>query len=316
MRYPVSDHCDGERFFNVDPRRREAGDLLKFLRTRAPRKWPVSLPVRPTAPPPARAPAGRIAATFIGQATFLIQTAQSAILTDPVFTTHAGPFGRLGPRRVRRPAHDIADLAAVDVVLLSHNHYDHLQPASLRELDARFGPAFVTTLGNARFLRRIGLRRVSELDWWSRERVGDVEVTCTPAQHFSARGLRDRNRTLWGGFGLTVAGKSIYFAGDTGYCDHFAEIGARLPAIDVAFLPIGAYEPRWFMAPVHANPEESVRMHLDLKARVSVGMHFGTFNLSDEGIDDPVNHLIAARDAARVEPNTFLVPEFGATLIL
>ena len=316
MQYPVSDHCDGERFFNMDPRKRKAGDVLKFLRTRTPRPWPSSVPVAPTAPPPPRAPAGRIAATFIGHSTFLIQTERSAILTDPVFTTHAGPFGRLGPRRVRRAAHAIADLPAVDLVLLSHNHYDHMQPASLRELDARFGPAFLTTLGNARFLRRIGLRRVSELDWWSREQVGDVEVTCTPAQHFSARGPRDRNRTLWGGFGLTVAGKTIYFAGDTGYCGHFVEIGARLPAIDAAFIPIGAYEPRWFMAPVHVNPEESVRVHRDCRARVSVAMHFGTFRLSDEGIDDPVTDLIAARDAAGVEPKAFLVPEFGETLIL
>jgi L-ascorbate metabolism protein UlaG (beta-lactamase superfamily) len=316
MRYPVSDHCDGERFFNVDPYQRDAGDVLTFLRTRAPRKWPPSVPVAPTTPPPGRAPAGRIAATFIGHSTFLIRTERSAILTDPVFTTHAGPFGRLGPRRVRRPPHAIADLPAVDLVLLSHNHYDHMQPASLREVDARFGPAFVTTLGNARFLRRIGLRRVRELDWWSREQVGDVEVTCTPAQHFSARGLRDRNRTLWGGFGLKVAGKTIYFAGDTGYCGHFAEIAARLPAIDAAFIPIGAYEPRWFMAPVHVSPEESIRIHLDLKPHVSVAMHFGTFKLSDEGIDDPVTRLIAARKAAGVEPTAFLVPEFGATLIL
>jgi L-ascorbate metabolism protein UlaG (beta-lactamase superfamily) len=317
MRYPVSDHSDGERFFNVSGQGpRHAGDVFKWWRTRVPRKWPPSVPVARVAPPPARAPAGRIAATFIGHSTFLVQTGRAAILTDPMFTTHAGPFGRLGPRRVRRAAHGIADLPAVDLVLVSHNHYDHLQPASLRELDARFRPAFVTTLGNARFLRGIGLRRVSELDWWSREQVGDVVVTCTPAQHFSARGLRDRNRTLWGGFGLAVAGRSIFFAGDTGYCGHFVEIGARLPAIDVAFIPIGAYEPRWFMAPVHVNPQEAVRIHLDLQARVSVGMHFGTFPLADEGLDDPVKHLLAARDAAGVEPTAFLVPDFGATLIL
>jgi L-ascorbate metabolism protein UlaG (beta-lactamase superfamily) len=317
MRYPVSDHCDGERFFNVGgPQPRGPADLLKWWRTREARPWPASVPVAPAALPPTQAPAGHVAATFIGHSTFLIQAGRSSILTDPVFTTHAGPFGRFGPRRVRRPGHAIADLPAVDVVLISHNHYDHMQPGSLREIEARFHPAFVTTLGNARFLRGIGLRRVTELDWWSHEQVGDASITCTPAQHFSARGVRDRNRTLWGGFGLSVAGKTLYFTGDTGYCGHFVEIGARLWPIDVAFIPIGAYEPRWFMTPVHVNPEESVRIHLDLQARVSVGMHFGTFKLTDEGLDDPVTHLRAARQAAGVEPGAFVVPGFGETVIL
>ena len=171
MRYPVSDHCDGERFFNVDGEQpRGTGDLLKWWRTRVTREWPASVPAGPVPPLPVGAPEGRIAATFIGHSTFLIQTGRSSILTDPVFTSHAGPFGRFGPRRVRPPAHAIAELPSVDVVLVSHNHYDHMQPHSLRELDARFRPAFVTTLGNAGFLHRIGLRRVTELDWWSHER--------------------------------------------------------------------------------------------------------------------------------------------------
>jgi L-ascorbate metabolism protein UlaG (beta-lactamase superfamily) len=317
MRYPVSDHCDGERFFNVGGQPpRGTSDLLKWWRTRVSREWPASVPVPPAPPPPRGAPDGTIAATFIGHSTFLIQAGRSSILTDPVFTSHAGPFGRFGPRRVRQPAHALADLPGVDIVLVSHNHYDHMQPGSLRELDSRFRPTFVTTLGNARFLRSLGLHRVSELDWWSEELIGEVVVICTPAQHFSARGLRDRNRTLWGGFALEVGGKAIYFTGDSGYSGHFVEIGARLREIDVAFIPIGAYEPRWFMAPVHVNPEEAVRIHCDLQARVSVGMHFGTFKLTDEGLDDPVTHLVAAREAAGVAPEAFLVPDFGQTLIL
>ena len=317
MRYPVSDHCDGERFFNVDGEQpRGTGDLLKWWRTRVTREWPTSVPAGPAPRLPVGAPEGRIAATFIGHSTFLIQTGRSSILTDPVFTSHAGPFGRFGPRRVRPPAHAIAELPSVDVVLVSHNHYDHMQPHSLRELDARFRPAFVTTLGNAGFLHRIGLRRVTELDWWSHERIEDVAITCTPAQHFSARGLRDRNRTLWGGFGVRVGGKTIYFTGDSGYCRHFTEIGARLRPIDLALIPIGAYEPRWFMRPVHVNPEEAVRVHLDLQPRISVAMHFGTFKLTDEGFDDPVTDLAAAREAAKVRPEAFLVPRSGETLIL
>jgi L-ascorbate metabolism protein UlaG (beta-lactamase superfamily) len=317
MRYPVSDHSDGERFFNVaGPQARGTADVFKWWRTRVARSWPASVPVAPAPAPGPYAPEGRIAATLIGHSTFLIQIGRSSILTDPVFTTHAGPYGRLGPRRVRRPAHLIADLPPIDLVLVSHNHYDHLQPASLRELDTRFGPAFVTTLGNARLLRSIGLRRVSELDWWSRETIGDVDITSTPAQHFSARGPFDRNRTLWGGFGLRTAGKTVYFAGDTGYARHFSDIRTRLPAIDAAFIPIGAYEPRWFMGPVHVDPAEAVRIHLDLEAKVSVAMHFGTFKLTDEGIDDPIAALIAARQAAGVDARAFVVPEFGATLIL
>jgi L-ascorbate metabolism protein UlaG (beta-lactamase superfamily) len=317
MRYPVSDHCDGERFFNVHgPEPRGPGDLLKWWRTREARPWPASVPVARAPLPPRQAPDGHIAATFIGHSTFLIQAGRSAILTDPVFTSHAGPLGRFGPRRVRRPAHAIADLPAVDVVVVSHNHYDHMQPGSLREIDARFHPAFVTTLGNASFLRRIGLQRVAELDWWSHQQVGDVAITCTPAQHFSARGVGDRNRTLWGGFGLNVAGKTICFTGDTGYCGHFVEIGARLRTIDLALIPIGAYQPRWFMAPVHVNPEEAVRIHLDLQTRVSVAMHFGTFKLTDEGLDDPVTQLVAAKRTAGVEPEAFRVPAFGETLIV
>jgi L-ascorbate metabolism protein UlaG (beta-lactamase superfamily) len=317
MRYTISDHCDGERFFNVNgPQARGGADLIKWWRTRVTREWPAAVPFAAVPPAPREAPDGRIAATFIGHSTFLLQVGRSSILTDPVFTTHAGPFGRLGPRRVRPPAHPISSLPSVDVVVISHNHYDHLQPGSLREIDARFGPAFVTTLGNAGLLRRIGLRRVSELDWWSQEHMGDVAITCTPAQHFSARGLRDRNRTLWGGFGLSVADKTIYFTGDSGYCAHFAEIGRRLRPIDLALVPIGAYEPRWFMAPVHVNPEEAVRIHLDLRARVSVAMHFATFKLTDEGYDEPITALEAAKRAAGVAPETFLVPPFGGTLIV
>jgi L-ascorbate metabolism protein UlaG (beta-lactamase superfamily) len=267
-------------------------------------------------PLPVGAPEGCIAATFIGHSTFLIQTGRSSILTDPVFTSHAGPFGRFGPRRVRPPAHAIAELPSVDVVLVSHNHYDHMQPHSLRELDARFRPTFVTTLGNAGFLHRIGLRRVTELDWWSHARIEDVAITCTPAQHFSARGLRDRNRTLWGGFGVRVGGKTIYFTGDSGYCRHFTEIGARLRPIDLALIPIGAYEPRWFMKPFHMTPEEAVRAHREVGAKVSIATHHSYFRLADDGFEAPARLLADARAAAGVPPEDFRILDVGETAVL
>jgi L-ascorbate metabolism protein UlaG (beta-lactamase superfamily) len=316
VRYPISDHCDGERFFNPGVTTdRGPRDLLRWWRTRMNVPWPPAFGVA-ASPLPAQPPADRVTLTLIGHSTFLIQASGVAILTDPVFTSHAGPLGRLGPKRVRPPSHAIADLPRVDAVLVSHNHYDHLQPRSLREVESRFHPLIVTTLGNRRFLQRLGLRNVVELDWWDRVPIPGGEATCTPAQHFSARGMRDRNRTLWGGFALALGGTTIYFAGDTGYGPIFQEIGRRVPGIDVALVPIGAYEPRWFMSPVHVNPEEAVRIHLDVGARTGVAMHFGTFKLTDEGIDEPVERLALAREAAGLAPGAFVVPEFGRPLVI
>jgi L-ascorbate metabolism protein UlaG (beta-lactamase superfamily) len=262
-------------------------------------------------PPPARVDAGHAAVTFVGHSTFLIRTANTVLITDPVFTTHAGPLGRLGPRRVRPPAIPLGDLPSVDVVLVSHNHYDHLQPSSLRHFRRA---VFVGPLGTARHFPRDSGRAYT-LDWWERARVGGADIFCVPAQHFSARTPWDRNRTLWCGFVVRVDGITIYFAGDTGYSPQFAEIGARLPGIDVALLPIGAYEPRWFMTPAHMNPAEAVRAHRDVNARASVGMHFGTFQLTDEAFDAPVRALEEARAAQGVDPDAFRVLDAGETVI-
>ena len=298
-----------------------------------------------------------MAVTFIGHATFLLRTATTVILTDPVFTSHAGPFGRLGPPRVRPPALDPRTLPPVDIVLVSHNHYDHLQPSSLRVF--RDTATFVAPLGVGRLLDRppdrlrqgyggppklhaeaeggghkkrgSGMlasassqtrvasgvsRTIKELDWWQSTRVGTADITCVPAQHFSARTPWDRNLTLWCGFVVRVDGVALYFAADSGYTPQFREIGERCPSIDVALLPIGAYEPRWFMASVHMNPEEAVRAHLDVRARVSVGMHFGTFQLTDEGIDEPVRAVEQAREAAGVSAGQFRVLDFGESVVI
>jgi L-ascorbate metabolism protein UlaG (beta-lactamase superfamily) len=330
-RFPVSDHCDGDRFFNIDRSAdRSFGDVVRWMRTRVRTPWPERAPAGGYPPPPATVAPGRVAVTFIGHATFLIRTASTVIVTDPVFTTHAGPFGRLGPRRVRPPGLAASALPPVDLVLVSHNHYDHLQPSSLR----RFRTAtFVVPLGLRRLIpspgrlldgpasyafveNQIGRRSHPELDWWQTATVGDAEITAVPAQHFSARTPWDRNKTLWTGYVVKVDGVTIYFAGDTGYSRQFREIAARFPQIDVALLPIGAYEPRWFMIYAHMNPEEAVRAHVDLKARASVGMHFGTFQLTDEGIDEPLRALEDARRAARVDGDAFRVLGFGDSVTL
>ena len=316
--FPVSDHCDGQRFFNpASEQARPIGDVITWQRTREKSAWPEFVPLTPYPPPPAQVIPGAIAATFVGHSTFLLRTANAVILTDPAFTTHAGPFGRLGPRRVRPATPPLENLPVPDIVLVSHNHYDHLQPSSLRRCAQGAEPQFITPLGLGPFVRRLTLQNVIELDWWETADLGDGRtVTCVPAQHFSARTPFDRNRTLWCGFVLRGATETIYFAGDSGYGPHFREIGRRCGPIDLALLPIGAYEPRWFMRPVHMNPAEAVQAHVDIAARVSLGMHFGTFQLTDEAIDEPLLALDRALDERGISDQAFTTLDFGESTVI
>jgi L-ascorbate metabolism protein UlaG (beta-lactamase superfamily) len=307
-----SDHFDGRTFFNPTGAAGQPFSAVPKLLLQPKTRWPghVDQPLRQ---PPERGDAAAVV-TFIGHATFLIQTAAGAILTDPMYSDRAGPLGVFGPRRVRRPAVRIEDLPPVATILVSHNHYDHCDLATLRRLATRFDPAVVTPLGNAALLRSTGLRRVEEIDWWQPASIAPMPIVLTPAQHFSARTPFDRNRALWGGFVVTAAGHRIYVAGDTAYAPFFADIRQRLGPIDLALLPIGAYEPRWFMRDVHMNPEEAVRAHLDLEAARSVAMHYGTFQLTTEGIDEPVRALEAARRARGVPAARFVALPFGGSL--
>ncbi len=263
---------------------------------------------------------GEMAATFVGHSTFLLQFAGGLnALTDPVWSERASPFTFAGPRRARPPALAFDALPPIGVVLVSHGHYDHLDLATLRRLDAKFSPVFVTGLGNRAFLQKRGLRRVEELDWWQSYSFDGgsrgLEITFTPAQHWSARSFK-RNDVLWGGFWLrsTDTQRAVFFAADSGLGRHFQLIRERLGAPDVAFLPIGAYEPRWFMREQHMNPDDAVQAHQTLGPRRSVAMHFGTFRLTDEGVDQPARDLAAALAAHGVPPEAFTVPRFGETL--
>ena len=274
--------------------------------------WPRDIET-PTHRPPTLDGAAA-AVTFIGHSTFLIQTAAGNVLTDPIYSRRAGPFNVVGPRRVRRPAVAFDDLPSIDVVLLSHNHYDHCDVRTLRRLARRFDPLLIAPLGNARLARTAGVRKVEELDWWQPARSSPVPVTATPARHFSARSPFDRNRALWSGFVLEAGGRRIYFAGDTAHATFFPEIPARLGPLDLALLPIGAYEPRWFMQSVHMNPAEAVAAHLALGAPETLGMHFGTFQLTTEGIDEPLRALKDACRARGVEPGRFRTLGFGESM--
>jgi L-ascorbate metabolism protein UlaG (beta-lactamase superfamily) len=276
--------------------------------------WPAHIDVQPRRP--AALEDGVAVVTFIGHATFLIQTRAGHILTDPMYSDRAGPFNVAGPRRVRQPAVAFEDLPGISTVLLSHNHYDHCDLRTLRRLARRFDPLVITPLGNARLVRAAGIRRVEELDWWQAARTSSMSVTLTPARHFSARTPFDRNRALWGGFVIGIDGARLYFAGDSAYAPLFTTIRERLGPIDLSLLPIGAYEPRWFMQAVHMNPAEAVQAHIDLQSALSVGMHFGTFQLTTEAIDEPLRALDEALPVANIPASRFRTLAFGESLRL
>jgi N-acyl-phosphatidylethanolamine-hydrolysing phospholipase D len=250
--------------------------------------------------------------TWVGHSTFVVQLGGLNILTDPHFTSRASPLRWAGPERLAPPGLALKDVPPLDLVLISHNHYDHLDEGSVRELARRHPKAvFVVPLGLRRWLQRRHVKNAVELDWWQAHGGHGFTVTAVPVQHFSGRTATDRNRTLWCGFVVEVAGRKLFFAGDTGYSKDFAEIGKRFGPIDLALLPIGAYEPRWFMRAMHVNPEEAVRIHRDIGSQLSVAMHWGTFRLTEEALDEPPQHLARALAGAGIPPEKFWTLQHG-----
>jgi L-ascorbate metabolism protein UlaG (beta-lactamase superfamily) len=307
-----SDHFNGRTFFNPSGANgqplRQVPRMLRENGT----PWPSRVSVQQRRP--FSIDGSRAVVTFIGHATFLIQTKHGNVLTDPVYSERASPVSFAGPRRVRMPAVSFDALPPVSLVLLSHNHYDHCDLRTLDAIEQAFHPLVVTPLGNGRLLKSAGVRRIEELDWWQDSATSPIPVRVTAAQHFSARTPFDRNRALWGGFMLTIDGRRLFFAGDSGYGRHFVEVRERCRSPDLALLPIGAYEPRWFMKDIHMNPAEAVQAHLDLGAAQSIGMHFGTFQLTTEGIDAPLIALDTARREHRVADTAFRTLDFGESL--
>ena len=307
--YPVSDHCDGVRFFN--PRQdinRSLRELLRWKMGSRPARWPSLVPVAPGKPP---SHAEGITATWVNHSTFLLQTPRGNILTDPVYGERVGPGGLIGPRRAHAPGVAFADLPRIDLVLLSHDHYDHCDLPTLARLFNTHAPAAITPLGNGRLLKAAGWpsEKIIELDWWqSQITTSSLHVTLTPCLHWSNRLQGPRNSRLWGGFFVEAAGVKAHFVGDTGYdAELFTEIRSRLGASDLAMIPIGAYEPRWFMAGQHCDPKEAVQIHRDLGARLSIGMHWGTFQLTDEAREAPPKELGLALAEAGLSPDVFRV---------
>ncbi len=311
---PPTDHFDGRRFFNPNGANGQPLWMVPRLLLTPWTRWPSEVTVEPRRPPNPGPDA--VVVTFVGHAAFLIQVGTTNVLIDPVYYRRASPLPFAGPHRVRAPGVRFDDLPTISLVLLSHNHYDHCDLGTLQLLERRFHPRFVTPLGNGRLLRAAGIPQVEEIDWWETSSTAPLPVTLTPAQHFSARHMFDRNRALWGGFLIEAGGLRILHAGDSGYGPHFREIGARLGPIDLALLPIGAYEPRWFMKDIHMNPAEAVQAHLDLAARQSIAMHFGTFQLTPEGIDEPVRELANALRDRGVLGERFRPLEVGESVRL
>ncbi len=286
-------HFDGKRFVNPGGvKAKGVADVLRWKLTTRGKPWPKWIDDVKPSKPPREAGAGELRLTMINHSTLLIQMRGVNVLTDPIWSRRASPVSFAGPARHRAPGVLFDDLPPIDAVLLSHNHYDHLDLPTLRKLHLRDAPRFVVPLGVAALLRSNGMES-SEMDWWDEGEAAGVRVQCLPAQHFSARSVNDRDRTLWCGYGLRTEVGPVYFAADTGMGEHFDEIRKRWGSPRLALLPIGAYLPRWFMAPIHMSPSEAVKVHELMGADLSIGIHHGTFQLADEGPDDAVRDLVA-----------------------
>ena len=310
---PVSDHFDGERFYNAVPMPDNIGDVLRWRLNSKAEPWPDAVPVTQQAVDSERAEDGQLRATFIGHATVLIQVDGLNIITDPIYAERASPVSFVGPKRVRKPGVAFDDLPPIDLVLVSHNHYDHLDLETLQRFKQRDNPMIVTGLGNDTWLRQRGFDRVAGLDWSQELEHKGIKLTFAKNQHWSARGVNDQRKTLWGGFVIEASEHKVYFAGDTGYGDFFAELGETFGGFDLALLPIGAFQPRWFMEYQHIGPVEAVQAHQDLKARRSMAIHFGTFNLADDGINEPAQQLQQVLSEQQLSTADFWVPVFGAS---
>jgi L-ascorbate metabolism protein UlaG (beta-lactamase superfamily) len=315
---PASDHFDGRMFFNpAGAIGKGALDVIQWRLKGGAAQWPDTVPLPATAKPPERVDGDELRVTFVGHATVLIQTGGFNILTDPHWSERAFFVDWAGPRRVTPPGIAFEDLPPIDLVLVSHNHYDHMDLPTLARLREAHDPLVVAPLGNEHvLLDGHDDLRVHTLDWWQRLDFSDrVRVHVVPVYHWSRRRLFDRNKALWGGFVVETPGGNIYYGGDTGLWDgaYFREARERFGSFRLALLPVGAYEPRWFMKDQHVNPAEAVQIHRLLGAQATLGVHLRTFQLTDEPIDQPEIELAAALREAGVPAEQFFTLPVGGS---
>jgi len=257
-----------------------------------------------------RAARGYRSVTWVGHATVLLQLGPFNVLTDPIWSERASPLPWIGPRRLMPPALRFEQLPEIDLILLSHNHYDHLDAPTVRRIAQRFPAAsWLCPMGLGSLLRSFGVRHLVERDWWESVETLSYTATCVPAQHFSARSMGDRGDTLWCGWTLETDGVRVYFAGDTALHPEFEQIGKRCGPFDLVMLPIGAYEPRWFMRSVHMNPEDAIQAYQALRAPAGglqppcLPIHWGTFRLTDEAAEEPPRHFAQLWERAGLQPD-------------
>jgi len=287
-------HFDGKRFYNPDaPQARGLLDVLRWKLTSRPEPSPRFISDVEPSIPPRRVEGSGLRTTLVNHSTVLLQQRGYNILTDPILSERASPLSWIGPRRRRKPGVSWEDLPRIDAVLISHNHYDHLDLPALRRLADRGDSTFVVPARGARLLSSKNIGPTHELDWGESLSLRGFTIHCVPALHFSSRSIYDRNLTLWCGYVIECPERLVYFAGDTAFGHHFAQIRETFGPPHLALLPIGAYEPRWFMSPVHMAPDEAIRAHEILAARTSIAIHHGTFQLADDGIDTPGKQLNA-----------------------
>lgn len=314
----ASDHFDGKRFFNpAGPIGKGLFDVLSWAARRKPASWPESVPLDAPDKPPQRVPGNELRVSFVGHATVLIQTAGLNILTDPIWSERAFMVSWAGPKRATAPGIAFEDLPPIDLVLVSHNHFDHMDMPTLVRLRAVHDPLVIAPLGNEPVLLDGDKRmRIRTLDWWQGFAVNDtVRVHIVPVYHWSRRRSFDRNKALWGGFVVETPGGKVYVAGDTGLWNgaFFRQAHERFGTFRLAVLPVGAYEPRWFMKDQHVNPAEAVRIHQLLGAPTTLGVHLRTFQLTDEAIEQPEIELAAARQEQNVPAERFFTLPAGGT---
>lgn len=317
-------HHTDTGFKNVHPYKENG--LLDFLKWRWERLWkktpqPEDHCFSLTANDPdfLRRNSTHTTVTWIGHATVLLQVAGKNILTDPVFSKRASPVKWAGPARLVPPGLPLEDLPRIDAVVISHDHYDALDEGSIVRLHDRPGgdeTRFFVPLGLKKWFQDRGVSRVIELDWWDQYEMPPLDIIAVPVQHWSKRGLWGRNEHLWAGWVILGPDFRFFFSGDSGYCPHFKEIGKRLGPFDLAAIPIGAYAPRWFMKDHHVTPEEALQIHLDIGAKKSIGIHWGTFILTDEPLDEPPKRLRKAVEDQGLPPDSFGVLQHGETVIL